>query len=270
MSERHDLASIFALERADGDEFVARFETFGGFGGDVLARAVLAAARTCDGKELHSLHTYFLRPVPAGVPVALQVERLKEGRGFGHRRVSLRHQDRLLCEMTASFAATRDGVGFQEASHEPVAAPEEVPSDVERARAERWPDWSPGPVEWRWIGSPWRPLAGESSHWSSWVRPRTPLPADPPLHAAALAFLSDFSSHWATGRRLGFEFATDWFVSLDTALWATRPIRWDGWWLIRSSAEAAHAGRVFTRREVYTREGHLLACVVQEALVARR
>jgi len=264
------LAEMLAVERVGEGEFVTTLADYGGgsFGGDTLGRLVLAAARTCEGREIHSLHSYFLRPAPAGVPIAIRVEGLKEGRRLAHRRVELSHDGRLLCEMTASFTSLGEGIAFQDATSDPVPPPEDLPSEADRARAEGWSDWAPGPLEWRWVGSPFEPVKpDEPSHWSGWVRPAAPLPADPALHFAALAFLSDFFSHWAIARRLAFDPSPTWLVSLDHALWAHRPVRWDEWWLIRTTSDVCHAGRALTRREVFARDGRLLASVAQEALV---
>lgn len=265
-------AESLALERAGDGEFVARFGGFGGasFGGDALARAVLAAAATCEARGLHALHACFLRPVPVETPVALRVERLKDGRRLAQRRVELRHADRLLCHVTASFAAAAGETGHQECTLEPVAAPEELPGEDELARAEGWTHWTPGPLEWRWIGRPWAPApSGETSAWQGWVRPRVPLPAQPGLHAAALAWLSDTHSQWAIARRLGTDPGALFgrFTSLDHSLWAHRPPHWVDWWRVRDVSDVSHAGRAFTRRQVYTREGQLVASIAQEALV---
>jgi acyl-CoA thioesterase-2 len=262
---------MLAVERVGDGEFRAVLEDYGGgsFGGDTLARLVRAAALTCEGRELHSLHTYFLRPAPPGVPLAIRVEPVKEGRRLAHRRVRLELDGRLLCEMTASFTSAQRGITYQEITHDAVPAPGELLSEAERARAEGWTDWAPGQLEWRWIGSPFEPVRpDEASHWSAWVRPTTPLPDDPALHAAALAFLSDNLSHWAVARRLGFDFTPTWLVSLDHALWAHRPVRWDDWWLIRTTSDVCSAGRALTRREVFGCDGGILASIAQEALVA--
>jgi acyl-CoA thioesterase-2 len=95
-----------------------------------------------------------------------------------------------------------------------------------------------------------------------------PLPDDPRLHAAGLAYLSDWASQGAVQRRFWPGFAFEGFASLDHALWLHRPARWDDWWLITAVSEIATGGRAFTRREVYTQKGELIASIAQEALVA--
>jgi acyl-CoA thioesterase-2 len=93
------LLDDLAIERASEDSFRKRFRGWEGrsFGGTTLALAALAAGRTCEGRALHSLHAYFLRPVPPEVPVELVVERQSDGRRFAQRRVQVRRVGRLLC-----------------------------------------------------------------------------------------------------------------------------------------------------------------------------
>jgi acyl-CoA thioesterase-2 len=99
------------------------------------------------------------------------------------------------------------------------------------------------------------------------VRPQQALPDDPRLHAAALAYLGDYNSDWSVARRLGRGWLRGRFASLDHAMWVHRAARWNDWWLVTTRSDVAHAGRAFTSREVYTREGSLVASIVQEALV---
>jgi acyl-CoA thioesterase-2 len=105
----------------------------------------------------------------------------------------------------------------------------------------------------------------EPALWLGWLRPRAPLGDDARLHAAALAFLSEYRSHWAVERRLGADFPRTEITLLDHALWVHRPERWDDWWLVRTSSEVGVAGRCLSRREIFTRGGALVASAVWEA-----
>jgi acyl-CoA thioesterase-2 len=238
-----------------------------------LGCATLAAARTCAGRSLASLHTYFLRAVPIDRSVTLRVERLRDGRRFSHRRVELRENAQLFFELTASFVAAGTGVEYQEARIEPAAAPEDLASEDEIARAEGWRQGEPGPLfgplEWRWVdGSPWcDPTAGTPSRYRAWVRPRFPLPSDPAWTAAALAFLSDYHSHFPVARRLGGPFEPWGYTSLDQSLWVHRDMAWSSWLLLATESEVAHASRALTRRQLFTRDGCLVASMMQEQLM---
>ena len=244
-----------------------------GFGGVTLGCATLAAARTCPERSLHSLHVYFLRAVMPGSVVELAVERLRDGRRFAHRRVQVRMGDRLLCELMASFATPGEALEYQDAVVDPAAVPpDQLPTEEEVARAEGWSVEGPGPIggplEWRWIGLPWRPEApAATSRYRAWVRPRFPLPNDRDLNVAAVAFLSDYHSHFSVARKLRGHFEPVGFTSLDQVLWIHRDRFWDDWWLLTTESDVAHAGRAFTRRFVHARDGHLVASMAQEALI---
>ncbi|MDR3068659.1 MAG: thioesterase family protein, partial [Cellulomonas sp.] len=92
------------------------------FGGQVLAQALLAAARTVTDDRLpHSMHAYFMRPGDAQVPIGLGVERLRDGRSFSVRRVTAVQHDQPLLSTTMSFQVDQPGLD----NHEPM--PEMVP-----------------------------------------------------------------------------------------------------------------------------------------------
>lgn len=271
------LASLLVVERVGDGAFEARLHDYGGasFGGDTLGRAALAASLTCEGKSLHSLHATFLRPVPPRVPVRLRVEALSDGRRLARRRVEMRVDDRLVFEASASFVVAReaDASAWQEIEAPAVPAPETLPSDLEVARTEGWTNWNLDEEEFEWgfVGRPWAAWEGagpDTSAWCAWLRPRHPLPDDPRVHTAALAFASDYLSQWCASRRLGRRLEAGAFVSLDHALHIHRAPRWDDWWLFHDVCEVARAGRTLLRRRVYTRDGALLASVSQEGLLA--
>jgi len=259
-----------AIEPVGEGLFRARLPGFEGrtFGGTTLGCAVLAAAHDCEGRALHSLHAYFLRRIPPEVPVELAVEKLSEGRRLAHRRVQLRCDGRIVCEVSASFCTPQDGVAYQDGGPTPEAPPPEaLMPDEELAKIVGWEP-PPPPIEWRWIEYPEllrRP--DEAPLCRGWARPRRPLPDDPRVHAAALAYLSDWASQGAVQRRFSPGFAPERFVSLDHSIWVHEPARWDDWWLIDVKSPIASAGRSLSLREVYTREGRRIATIAQEALI---
>ena len=274
MAEQRDwarpLADVFAIDAVGADRFRAVLE---GFGGVTLGCATLAAARTCPDKALHSLHTYFFRPVPPGATVELTVERVRDGRRFAHRRVQVGSDGRLLCELMASFTAADGGIDYQDALLDAgTPPPDALETEEAIARAEGWDLDAPGPIggalEWRWIGVPWRSEADDvASRYRGWVRPRFPLPADQALQSAALAYLSDYHSHFAVARKRRGPFEPFGYTSLDQVLWVHRERVWDDWWLLTSESDVAHGGRAFTRRMLHSRDGKLIASMAQEQLL---
>jgi acyl-CoA thioesterase-2 len=267
---RRSLADVLRIERVKSGLYTAELEDHGAraFGGDVLARAALAAAAECEGKELHALHAFFLAPTPGARPYALHVDALQDGRRIARRRVQLRDGERLHCEGVASFAAARDVPGWTGAAPEAIPPPETLPSDVELARREGW-EQNLGPVEMRRARPdfPFPPADPRAAaRWLGWVRPRTPLPDDPRAHLAALVYLSDWCSHWGVEMRLGRAFEWSGFASLDHAFWLHAPARWDDWLRIETASDVAAGGRALTRRTLHTRDGRPVASMAQEAI----
>ena len=90
-----DLVALLDLEPAGADRFVGRSPDMGWtrvFGGQVVAQALVAAARTVAGRSPHSLHAYFLLGGDPAEPILFEVERIRDGRSFSTRRVSARQR----------------------------------------------------------------------------------------------------------------------------------------------------------------------------------
>ena len=85
-----DLLRHIDLRPTDYDRFRGDVEQEEGrlFGGLVLAQAVVAAGRTVEKGDIHSLHAYFLRAGQPVEPIDYVVERIREGRNFFTRRVT--------------------------------------------------------------------------------------------------------------------------------------------------------------------------------------
>jgi acyl-CoA thioesterase-2 len=271
-SPREALAEMLRVEAVRSGEFAARCEDFWGSTevGDVLARAALAAAATCKGLGLGSLHASFLRPVPPGARLALRVETLADRPDGALRQVRIEGES-LLCQVIARFAPARGGLGYQDPKPgADLPQPEALPSTLEQAQAEGWSEYARGPIEFRRARPRvWPDPTGDTSgpH-VAWMRPRSALAGDPLLQMAALVFLAGFYSHWPFERRVGSGFAVARFQPLDQALWVHQPARWDDWWLLETISQVAHAGCGLSRRRIFTREGRLIASTAQAALVA--
>lgn len=260
------LDPLLRLEPAGEDRFRAALP---GFGGVTLGCALLAAARSTE-LTLHSLHVYFLRPVPTAHPALFALSRVRDGRRFASRRVEVRDGDKLCFELVASFAAPGDGLEHQEQAEADAPSPESLPSEEQIVREEGWDLTQPGPLgsalEWRFVGgTPWRPAT--QSLYRGWVRPRVPLPDERAFHVAALGFLADMHSHMPAARRLGAHFEPFGYTSLDQVLWLHRDEPWTDWRLLTSVCDVAAGGRAFTRRTLCARDGRLLASMAQEQLL---
>lgn len=247
------------------------------FGGLVIGQALMAATRTVDGRPIHSLHGYFVRPGDPKVPIVYQVDRIRDGGSFTTRRVLAVQHGEAIFSMSASFHAAEEGLDHQ-IDMPPVPAPEDLPSE----EALRDSEIQHAPENVRRYFQRERPIElrpVDLRHYLSreklapaqhvWVRATGRLPDDPAIHAAVLAYASDMTlldtSLFAHGRSV---FDKDLqLASLDHAMWFHRPFRADDWLLYAQDSPSASGGLGFNRGSVYDRAGRLVASAAQEGLV---
>jgi acyl-CoA thioesterase-2 len=249
------------------------------FGGQVAGQALVAAGRTVEpGRQVHSLHGYFVRPGDPAEPIEFRVEKIRDGRSFSVRRsVALQH-DRPIFFMSASFHRPEKGLDH----HAPVPAgvplPDDLPTMAERLG--RYPErlgiWSrvPRPIDIRYVGEPGWVAPGDrpaEERQRVWMRLDGKLPDDPLLHACALTYASDLTlldsvlavhgEVWGPGGLVG--------ASLDHALWLHRPFRADEWFLYDCWSPSASGARGLATGRMFTADGRHIATAVQEGLLRR-
>ncbi|MGE5597719.1 MAG: acyl-CoA thioesterase, partial [Hyphomicrobiales bacterium] len=105
------------------------------FGGLVAAQSVVAAARTVEEGDIHSLHAYFIRPGQHGVPIQFAVHRIRDGRTYTTRRVVAHQQGEGIFSLEASFTRHEEGISHQDPMPE-VPPPDGLP-DWDRIRSDR-------------------------------------------------------------------------------------------------------------------------------------
>jgi acyl-CoA thioesterase II len=247
------------------------------FGGQVLGQALVAAQRTVEERLCHSLHAYFILPGDPKVPILYEVERSRDGGSFTTRRVVAIQHGRPIFNMTASFQVAEQGLEHQ-IDPPKVTPPEELKSEFElrREMAHKLP---PEAQHWFTRERPieQRPVepddemnpAKRPPFQNIWIKSNGTLPDDPRLHQCLLAYASDMSLldtcllphgiSWFSGRLIS--------ASLDHAMWFHHDFRADEWLLYTHDSPVASGARGFNRGEIYTREGKLVASVVQEGLM---
>jgi acyl-CoA thioesterase II len=247
------------------------------FGGQVAAQALIAAMRTIDpAYSVHSLHSYFLRPGDTGVPIIYDVERLRDGRSFGTRRVVARQHGRPIYFQTVNFQRPEEGLQHQDRMPE-VPGPEAATSflDLMRQRGGAESDalikeWSA--LDVRYLGSSARGLADDPDRPSRaqlWIRVVGDLGEDAHQHVAAFTYASDMTllgatlaAHDVTIGSPGMQAA-----SLDHTIWFHRPFRADEWLLYDQWSPSASGGRGLAIGRVFAADGRLVATVAQEGLI---
>jgi len=244
------------------------------FGGQVAGQALVAAARTVpDDRRVHSLHGYFLRAGDPRVPVLYEVDRLRDGGSFTTRRVNSIQHGKVIFTMSASFQVPEDGLDHAFAMPD-VPPPEELPTMRERmvragVEVAPWMD-RPRPIDIRHVdwADPDRTRQPEPRQ-DVWLRADGRLPDDPLIHTIVLTYASDLTLlDTATLAHGGSWFElTVFMASLDHAMWFHRPFRADDWLLYNQDSPNATGGRGLARGLVFTRDGTLVATVMQEGLI---
>ena len=246
------------------------------FGGQVVGQALAAAGLTVPpDRQLHSMHGYFLRPGAAAERMTFEVARLHDGRSFSTRRTQAFQDGHALMSMIASFQEPDDGLEFQEPRDlSGLPDPEELPSVWEKyghLAHEKRASWVLSrPFDIRHIDPDVTfEVTEPSNRQRVWLRSRDQLPDSQMLHAAALAFASDYLLNEPVLRTHGLPWATPGLrlASLDHAMWFHRPFRADEWLLYELVSPTSQGGRGLTHGTFTTRDGELVASVSQEGMI---
>jgi acyl-CoA thioesterase-2 len=129
------------------------------------------------------------------------------------------------------------------------------------------------PIDFRPVDpvDPFAPEAREPRK-QMWFRAEGRMPDEPLLHQAVLAYASDYGLLGTSllPHGLSFLMRRVQAASLDHAVWFHRPFRVDDWLLYATDAPAMAGARAFTRGELFTRDGTLVASTAQEGLIRQR
>lgn len=254
------------------------------FGGQVAAQALAASDHTVDpAYGVHSLHSYFLRPGDASIPIVYDVDALRDGRSFVTRRVKARQHGRDIYFSTLNYQRAEDGFDHQDEMPQ-VPDPLDCPSMADAMRS-----WAPEMAahwdkEWSALdirlagtsvsGKQLPDLVDPAQHRARtrlWIRVAGDLPDDPGLHRAAFTYASDLTLLAVAlvphGRVIAAPDVQA--ASLDHSIWFHRPMRADQWWLYDQVSPSASGGRGLAIGSVFTETGVLAATVAQEGLVRR-
>ncbi len=273
-----ELLKLLDLERIEDHLFRGESRDVGApqvFGGQVLSQALVAASRTVDERQVHSLHAYFLRRGDLSVPIIFDVDRSRDGGSFTSRRVVAIQHGQPILTMSASFQTVEPGLDHQ--SPMPQAPPPEVLEDLGRLDADlldRVPDKvgsyfrKQRPFEFREVNPPdykkpvTRPAAKQV-----WFRVVGELPDDQSLHRCLLTYVSDYHLLATAALAHGVSFLELQLASIDHAIWFHRDLRVDQWLLYAIESPSASGARGFSRGSIYTQDGRLVASVAQEGLI---
>jgi acyl-CoA thioesterase-2 len=276
-----ELLSLLKLEKIEANIYRGPSQDLGFgnvFGGQVLGQALSAASRTVDDAfTAHSLHGYFMRPGNAALPIVYTVDCIRDGRSFDTRRVVAVQNGRAIFSMAASFHRGDEGFHHQDPMPE-VKGPDGLENELQMAQ--RLKDRIPPktleklmckkPIEIRVVNpvNPFDPKPMPPEKYI-WFRAIDALPHDPAVHRYVLAYASDFhlvstalyphgKTFWSPDMQV---------ASLDHAIYFHRDFCMDDWLLHAIHSPSAAGGRGLNIGAIYTRDGALVASVVQEGVM---
>ncbi|MCZ2402048.1 thioesterase family protein [Paenarthrobacter sp. Z7-10] len=245
------------------------------YGGDMVAQAAAAMMRSVDAdRKLHSMHSYFMRPVDVGTAVRYEVEILRDGRGYSTRSVRGWQKGKTLFAAMGSFHVAEDGSDFQPAmpaslNPESLRSAARVLDGVPGPAADYWSHGRsfdmrhvPGPLYLELEG-------GTAPNQAVWVKAFNRLPDDADLHRTALAYVCDYTILEPLLRVHGLNWSTPGLTtaSLDHSIWFHRDGRADDWVLYAQEAISSQHSRGLAMGRFFSRDGLLLATVAQEGMV---
>jgi acyl-CoA thioesterase-2 len=247
------------------------------FGGQVIGQALMAACRTVDGRQPHSLHAYFIRPGDPSIPVLYQVGCDRDGRSFTSRRVVAIPNNKPILNLAASFHKEEEGMSHQFGMPN-VPGPEGLENDqtiAMRHLDEILPErrsivFNGRPLEFRPIDSEGRMGSHlPKTEQAYWFRVVAPLPDDRTLHRVVLAYASDMLLLATAMLPHGINWLKHHVqeASLDHALWFHSDLHLDDWHLYCQDSPWSGDARGLARGLIYSRDGRLVASVVQEGLI---
>jgi acyl-CoA thioesterase-2 len=229
---------------------------------------------------LHSLHSYFLRAGDWTRPILYEVDRIRDGRSFSTRRVAAIQNGRTIFTLACSWQKPEDGLDHTVPMPD-VPPPESLRGDLETYTelAKTRPEMARFTFRFDAIDSravERITMMNRNEHppyKHTWLKARDPLPDNPEVHLALLAYMSDLDfmstsmlphgplTADANGER------TVQGASLDHAIWFHRPFRADEWLLFAKESPNAGGARGFVRGHFFNRAGDMVATAAQECLI---
>lgn len=250
------------------------------FGGQVVAKALQAAAATVDDPGMHpwSIHTYFHAPMASGKPATYEVERIKDGRTLVNRRVRVAQDGKL--RATALVVLGSPGQGPKHRWEvPPVPLPEELTPEERLVH----PSLAPIDADFEAMGYPAdsqvdlrfvaesgdASVSPDSTRRPAWMRLKVELPDDAVTAASVLCYLSDITlgttalePHGGRGGAPDLQLG-----ALELSLWFTRPAPMGQWLLFDFGTPFAGGGRALVQGVIHDADGDVVAMAVQNALM---
>ncbi len=278
----HELLKLMNLEKIEEGLFQGQSQDLGlnrVFGGQVISQAIYAAKQTVPhDRNIHSFHSYFLRPGDSQTFIFYEVELLRDGNSFSARRISAIQNGKPIFYMTASFQSPEAGLEHQYSVMPEIPLPEELKSEAKiRLNLSNINNKKTykklinnqsieiRPVKFH---NPFQGHVEEPKRYV-WLRANGTMPDELHIHQSLLSYASDF--HFLPTilqpHGIGFLEPHVQIATIDHSMWFHRPFRLDDWLLYAIESTSAGSARGFVRGQIYSRTGMLIASTIQEGII---
>jgi acyl-CoA thioesterase-2 len=233
------------------------------FGGSVVGQAITAITRNApEGRRLHSLHGYFLRPSSPSIPIDYSVTTIRDGRAYSSRRVHAAQNGKATFEAMGSFTSDSDGGWLYDLPHtSPI--PPRGPAD----------GFGMAGLEAIFLGATEQRTDNtyESTE-RKWFRMPIDVGDDVHLHTAYFGMVSDWTGMGSRPLKMDWDddFAAGQgppVASLDHAVWFHRPARITDWHYMDMHSLVNFGGRGQIRMTIRNEAGEVVLSMAQELLL---
>ncbi len=282
MKDVNELIKHIELEQLDSLLFRGFNENIGSpnvFGGQVLAQALNAAIRTVpEDRFTHSLHAYFVLPGNLDLPIIYEVDKIRDGGSFTTRNIKAIQKGRAIFHMSASFQLLQEGYDHQVEMPEGIKPPDQLFSwdDIATKFKDFLPEYHkkfldrPRPIDFKPVEMD-NPLEKKKKkpYRHVWLKAKGEVPQDRVIQQQILAYASDYNLLATALLPHGdvATFSNVQMANLDHAMWFHRDFDINDWLLYALDSPSASNTRGFTRGNIFSRDGKLVASVVQEGLM---
>lgn len=280
--DSQDLAALFTLEELSPGRYQNRYHdpnvSSRSYGGQVMGQALMAASRTVSAERRASvMQIVFLQGTRTDRPIVYEVQRLQDGKRLSSRHVRGVQRDTPSMDAHFSFQTGLTGPSHSARPPEGVPTPDQLPrvrdlSDEVIARLLQIGysvDEKPS-IDFRLVIPEMNPRRSASLSTRYWMRASRPLPDAPHLQEAALAYLSDWWTNFASAApHIGSRLVEhgQFIVSLNHSLWIHRAALVSDWMLVISRSPVAEHGRGWSISHIYNQSGEMIATAAQECLM---
>ena len=232
-------------------------------GSQLLAQAIVAAAKSSPGRSVRSAHAVFTRTAAANTPITFDVDVVHGGRTFVTSEVRARQGDRVCAVVTVLLDQLQADVVRRTTAPSRSSTPDDAsPTHMPMTGRELRLVDIDNPNDADAVGPPVL---------DAWVR----YDVVPDRDEIAKALLAHFAGHLSIsttlrphaglGTALAHHDISTAVISIGVVF--HDPVRWDDWLLYEHESTAVGGGMSFVRGQIFTRAGELLASFNQEGMI---